>query len=181
MKKYITIIASFIVLFASNSLSAQSAANELVSRLANAIRSHNSLEVSFTYQTIGDTKQSDEIKEGHAYFQGESYKILLADQHTISNGTTKWSYLVDDEEVMVGNVTDDDNPFKILDELERNSSGFTPTVDAKGNLKKLEIEMDEGVKMILNITEMKFDQVYPDSFFTFDQKAYPHVDIIDMR
>ena len=45
----------------------------------------------------------------------------------------------------------------------------------------LEIEMDEGVKMILNITEMKFDQVYPDSFFTFDPKAYPHVDIIDMR
>ena len=35
--------------------------------------------------------------------------------------------------------------------------------------------------MVLNIIEMKFDQDYQKDFFTFDEKAYPEVDVIDMR
>ena len=35
--------------------------------------------------------------------------------------------------------------------------------------------------MILNIIEMKFDQDLKDNFFTFDEKAYPDVEVIDMR
>ena len=54
-------------------------------------------------------------------------------------------------------------------------------MDKKGNLKGLEVELDEGLKLILNITEMKFDQDYEDGFFTFDEKAYPDVEVIDMR
>ena len=105
----------------------------------------------------------------------------MEDQHTISDGKTSWHYIVEDKEVMVGSTTEDDNPYKILDDLERDSSGLNPIIDKKGNLKKIEVEIDEGIKMVLNITEMKFDQDYPKDFFTFDEKAYPDVDIIDMR
>ena len=38
-----------------------------------------------------------------------------------------------------------------------------------------------GSKLVLNIIEMKFDQDLKDNFFTFDEKAYPDVDVIDMR
>lgn len=175
MKKHIQIAVGIILLFASSAMFAQSNGN-VVKSLTQSLRSHKSMEVSFTYQT-----DNEEPKEGKAYIKDNAYKVILEDQQTISDGTTQWHYLVEDEEVMVGNATEDDSPFKILDEIDRDSSGLTPVLDQKGNLKGLEIEMEEGKKVVLVITEMKFDQDYPKDFFTFDTKAYPKVDVIDMR
>lgn len=167
------------MLMASNVLFAQS--DNTVKKLAQSIRSHKNMEVDFTYQTIGDPNEKEEAKTAKAYFQDNAYKIIMDDQHTISDGTTTWHYIVEDEEVMVGNAAKEDNPYSILDELERDSSSLTTALDEKGKLKRLEIEIDEGIKLILNINEMKFDNDYPEGFFRFDEKAYPNVDIIDMR
>jgi outer membrane lipoprotein-sorting protein len=176
MKKQISLVAVIVMMVVSSTLFAQSNKN-VISTLAKSIRSHKSIEVSFTYRA----SDMEEAKEGKAYFQDGSYKVIFDDQQTISDGKTLWHYLVEDEEVMVGNASDDDNPFKILDQLERDSSGITPTLDSKGNLKSVEIEVEEGSKITLNIVEMKFDQDYPEAFFTFDEKAYPNVEVIDMR
>ena len=180
MKKHIQIVAGILLLFASGMTFAQSNSNA-IRTLAQSLRSHKSLEVSFTYQTLSNASQPEEAKEGKAYFQDKAYKIIMDDQHTISDGTTQWHYIVEDEEVMVGNATKDDNPYQILDNLEKDSSGLNPVIDKKGNLKSLEVEIDEGVKLVMNITEMKFDQEFPEDFFRFDEKAYPNVEIIDMR
>ncbi|MBQ3709982.1 MAG: outer membrane lipoprotein carrier protein LolA [Bacteroidales bacterium] len=180
MKKHIPFIVGIILLMASSSLFAQSN-SDAIKKLAQTIRSHKNMEVKFTYQTISGASKPEEAKEGKAYFQDKAYKVILEDQHAISDGKTTWQYIIEDEEVMVGNATDDDNPFKILDNLERDDSGITADIDKKGNLKKLEIIVDEDAKLILNITEMKFDQQYSKGFFTFDKKAYPNVEIIDMR
>ena len=179
MKKHLQFIAVVLLMVASSTLFAQN--SDAVKTLAQSLRSHKSIEVTFTYQTLGDASKPEEAKEGKAYFQDKAYKIIMEDQHAISDGTTTWHYIVEDEEVMVGDATDDDNPYKILDKLEKDASGLNPVIDKKGNLKSLEVELDEGVKLILNIKEMKFDQDYKDGFFTFDQKAYPNVEVIDMR
>ena len=179
MKKHLQFIAVVLLMVASSTLFAQN--SDAVKTLAQSLRSHKSIEVTFTYQTLGDASKPEEAKEGKAYFQDKAYKIIMEDQHAISDGTTTWHYIVEDEEVMVGDATDDDNPYKILDKLEKDASGLNPVIDSKGNLKSLEVELDEGVKLILNIKEMKFDQDYKDGFFTFDQKAYPNVEVIDMR
>ena len=179
MKKIIQIIAVILLVVASSTLFAQN--NDAIKTLTQSLRSHKSIEASFTYQTINDANQPEEAKEGKAYFQDKAYKIIMEDQHTISNGTTTWHYIVEDEEVMVGDATDDDNPYEILDNLERDASGLNPVIDKKGNLKSIEVEIDEGVKLVINITEMNFDQEYQKDFFSFDTKAYPNVDIIDMR
>ena len=179
MKKSISKLAVILLVVASGTSFAQSSA--MLQSLTQSIRSHKSMEVSFSYQTISDASQPEDPKEGMAYFQDKAYKIIMEDQHSISNGKTTWHYIVEDEEVMVGNATDDDNPFKILADIERDDTGITAILDPQEQLKRLEIELDEGLKMILNITEMKFDKDYPKDFFSFDQKAYPNVDIIDMR
>ncbi len=182
MKKNTFFLASIVVfMLASCSLFAQNDGNT-VKKLTQTLRSHKSLEVSFTYQTIGDeSKQPEEPKQGKAYFQDQAYKLIMDDQQAICDGTTKWHYIIEDEEVMVGNATDDDNPYKILDNLERDRSSLHPVIDKKGNLKSLEVEIDEGVKMVLNIIDMRFDQDFPKDFFTFNEKAYPNVEVIDMR
>ena len=179
MKKHLQIVIGILILLATSSLYAQS--NNAIKKFTQSIRSHKNMEVSFTYQTIGDPNDTEEVKEGKAYIQDKAYKLIMEDQHAISNGKTTWHYIIEDKEVMVGDATDEDNPFTILDNLERDSSGITPTFDKKGDLKKLEVEIDEGVKIILNIIEMKFDQNLKDNFFTFDEKAYPDVEVIDMR
>lgn len=178
MKKHLPLLASILFLFASGNVFAQN--NNAVKSLVQSLRSHKNLEVSFTYQTTGDNK-SEEAKEGKAYFQDEAYKFVMEDQHAISDGKTTWHYIVEDEEVLVGDATDDDNPYKVLDNLERDHSGVNAVIDPKGNLKSLEIEIDEGIKLIVNINEMKYDQEFPKDFFTFDKKDYPNVEIIDMR
>lgn len=180
MKKQLSFIAIIILMAATFTSFAQSQ-NDAVRLLTQSLRSHKSMEVTFTYQTIGDPNLSEEAKPGSVYLQGDAYKFIMEDHHTISDGKTTWNYIIEDEEVMVGKASNDDSPYKILDDLERDSSGLTSILDKKGNLKGLEIEMDEGIKLILNIIEMKFDQDYPDGFFTFDEKAHPNVDIIDMR
>ena len=179
MKRQHLIMASLLLLLAPIISFAQN--NDPIKKLAQSLRSHKNLEVSFTYQTLGDANQKEEAKEGKAYFQDGAYKILMEDQHAISDGKTTWHYIVEDQEVMVGNAQDDDNPYQILENLERDASGLKPTFDPKGNLKKLEIEIDEGVRLVLNIKDMKFDQDFQKGLFTFDEKAYPDVDIIDMR
>ena len=180
MKKQFSFIAILLLMVGASTLFAQ-AGNNAVKTLTQSLRSHKNMEVRFTYQTIGDPNQSEEPKPGTFYLQGKAYKFLMEDHHAISDGKTTWDYIIEDEEVMVGNATDDNNPYHIIDDLDRDSSGLTPVFDKKGNLKGLEIELDEGIKMVLNFTEMKFDQDYPEDFFTFDEKAHPNVDIIDMR
>ena len=179
MKKHLQFIAVVLLMVASSTLFAQN--SDAVKTLALSLRSHKSIEVTFTYQTLGDASKPEEAKEGKAYFQDKAYKIIMEDQHAISDGTTTWHYIVEDEEVMVGDATDDDNPYKILDKLEKDASGLNPVIDSKGNIKSIEMEIDEGVKLVMNITKMKFDEDYPKDFFSFDSKAYPNAEIIDMR
>jgi outer membrane lipoprotein-sorting protein len=180
MKKQLTFIVAILFTIASGTLFAQNN-SDAIKKLAQSLRNHKNLEVTFTYQTISDAAKTEEPKQGKAYFQDNAYKLIMEDQQSISNGKTTWHYIVEDKEVMVGDAADDDTPYKILDNLERDSSGLNPVIDKKGNLKSLEVEIDEGVKMVLNIIEMKFDQDYQKDFFTFDEKAYPEVDVIDMR
>lgn len=139
--------------------------------------------------------------------QGEQYKVIMNEQQTISDGNVIWSYLVDDQEVMVSNIDLEDmnTPFKLISCLDQdytaklvntdkdhqslikltNPKGQFKTVTVliakDGTLKNAEITADDSSKLIIDVTEMKTNQVFDDSFFTFDAKAYPDVEIIDMR
>lgn len=206
MKRHFQIVAGILLLIASSTLSAQDRANEIIQQVTQSLNSHKNIELSFTYQSVYNGKQPDEeVKEGKAYFQGEAYKVLMDGVDNISDGTTKWAYLIDDDEVMVGNATDGDNPVKLLTELEKESTVRSKGNDANGNLlieyldkdgdpmgiilkfnkkgdfKGLEMSFGEEETLLLNVTDIKFDQDLKDDFFTFDQKAHPDVEIVDMR
>lgn len=204
MKKHLPIIASFLMLLATNIVAAQDAA-KLVNTLSQSIRNHKNLVVDFTCQPAG--APTTEAKEGKAYLQNEAYKIVMDDQETISDGKVIWSYLKDEEEAIVSNATEgkDDTPVQLLTKLDKdftaklkgndgkgntlvelsNPKGeyetITLIIDKKGNLKGFEVGVDQDNKMIFNIKEMQFDQELKEGFFTFDTKSHPNVDIIDMR
>ena len=202
------IIACLFLLFATQALTAQNNADMLIRLVVDQLKSHKNVEMVFTYQISPDGKNLGESEKGHAWLQGEAYKIEMANQQTISDGKTIWSYLIEDEEVMVSNATDgtDNTPLKLLTSLDESYVATLTGIDAQGlatielanpkgqykrvtlkiNTKKVELKnadiyMEDGSKLVVNVEEMKFDQELDDKFFTFDTKKHPKVDVIDMR
>ena len=202
------IIACLFLLFGAQTVTAQNNAETLIRLLVNQVKSHKNVEMQFTYQISPDEKTLIEGEKGKAWLQGEAFKIELADQQTISDGKTIWSYLIDEEEVMVSNATEgeDNTPLKLLTSLDKSYVATLTGIDAKGiatielanpkgqykrvtlkintakaEIKSTDIYMEDGSKVSVNVDVMKFDQELDDKFFTFDEKAHPNVDVIDMR
>ena len=201
------IIACLFLLFGAQTVTAQNNAETLIRLLVNQVKSHKNVEMQFTYQISPDEKTLIEGEKGKAWLQGEAFKIEMADQQTISDGKTLWSYLIDDEEVMVSNATEgeDNTPLKLLTSLDKNYIASLTGIDAQGmatielanpkgqykrvtlkinatkaEIKSADIYMEDGSKVSVNVDVMKIDQELDDKFFTFDEKAHPNVDVIDM-
>ena len=202
------IIACLVLLFATQAVTAQNNAEVIIRLMVDQVKSHKNMEMAFNYQISPDGKNYSDNEKGHAWLQGEAYKIEMADQQTISDGKTIWSYLVDDEEVMVSKASDgtDNTPLKLLTSLDESYVATLSGIDAQGiatielanpkgqykrvtlkintkktELKSADIYMEDGSKAVINVEEMKFDQKLDDIFFTFDTKKHPNVDVIDMR
>ena len=202
------IIACIAFLFAAQAVSAQNNAEAFIRLIINQLKSHKNVEMTFNYQISPDGKNLGETEKGHAWLQGEAYKVEMADQQTISNGTTIWTYFVDAEEVMVSNASEgvDNTPLKVLTSLDENYVASLTGIDANGiatvelanpagqykrvtlkiNTKKVELKgadvyFEDGNKFVITLEEMKYDQELDDKFFTFDTKKHPNVDVIDMR
>ena len=201
------ILACLFLLFATQAVTAQNNAEAIVRLLVDQMKSHKNVEMSYTYQ-VDLEGVTTEAQQGKAWLQGEAYKVEMVEQHIISDGKTIWTYLVDDEEVMVGNATDgtDNTPLKLLTTLDQSYVATLTQIDPKGNatielanpkgkyhrvtlranaskmsINSLDVYVDDGTKLIIIVDEMKFDQTLGDKFFTFDTKAHPKVDVIDMR
>jgi outer membrane lipoprotein-sorting protein len=202
------IIACIALVFAAQAVSAQSNAEKIIRVMVDQMRSHKNVEMAFNYQISPDGKTLGESEKGHAWLQGEAYKIEMTDQQTISDGKTIWSYLIDDEEVMVSNASEgtDNTPLKLLTSLDESYVATLSGIDAKGiatielanpkgqykrvtmkvdtkktELKSADIYLEDGNKFIIKVEEMKYDQKLDDKFFTFDEAKHPEVDVIDMR
>lgn len=201
------IIAGLVFLFMTQVVTAQNNAQALVHLMVDQMKSHKNVEMSFHYQ-FNTEDNTSEPQQGKAWLQGASYKVEMVEQHTISDGKTIWTYLIDEEEVMISNAEDgtDNTPFKLLTSLDQSYVASLAGIDSKGlatielanpkgqyrritlkanaskmEIKSLDVYMEDGTKLIISIDEMKFDQDLDDNFFTFDEKKHRNVDVIDMR
>ena len=207
MKKK-NLITCLLLLFAAQVVSAQNNADALIRVLVDQIKSHKNVEMAFSYQLSPDGKTLGDSEKGHAWLQGEAYKVEMAEQQTISDGQSIWTYLIDDEEVMISSATEgaDNTPLKLLTSLDKTYAATLAGIDAQGiasielanpngqykrvslkidtkktALKSMDVYMNDGSKLVITVEEMKFDQNLDDKFFTFDAKKHPKVDVIDMR
>ena len=208
MKK-VTAIIGIILTFMVGAAQAQTMASELVKNTIDKINKHKNVEFVFDYDMSNETIAVTESASGTAYMQGDAYKLEVEGQQIISDGKTMWTYLPDSEEVMVSNPSDDENiitPIKLLTTYDKdytmkyakssekgikvvemsNPKGEFSKVTLKINEAKLEIvsatiSNRNGDAFTIKIKKTVFDQNLEAKFFTFDEKAHPKVDIIDMR
>ncbi|MCQ2321042.1 MAG: outer membrane lipoprotein carrier protein LolA [Bacteroidales bacterium] len=208
MKK-VTAIIGIILTVMVGAAQAQTMANQLVKNTIDNINKHKNVEFVFDYDMSNETIAVTESASGTAYMQGEAYKMEIEGQQIISDGKTLWTYLIDDEEVMVSNPTDDDNiitPIKMLTTYDKdytikygksNEKGIkvVEMSNPKGEFSKVTLKINEakleivsatisnrsGDAFTIRIKKTVFDQDLDAKFFTFDEKAHPKVDVIDMR
>ena len=203
MKKLFLLILSSIV---SLNIIAQNA-GEFLNSVIEKNKSYNDVSIIFNYKIINKEADIYENMIGYASMKGDSYKLNVDGQEMISDGKILWTHLIDDEEVMISEVSEDTNvsPLAIIDSFTNNitvnfleNNAETKTVEIKENdgenfekiilttdkdfrIKKIHAYLGDGNELVYEITEFTTNQNLPDSMFTFDENLYPNVDVIDMR
>lgn len=190
----------------SLNIMAQSA-EDFLNKVIEKNKSYNDISIIFDYR-YGNSEDVSE-KKGYAYMKGEAYLLKIDGQEMISDGTTLWTYLIDEQEVMISEVSEDNNnsPLAIINSFSGNVNvSFEHCSNAdlthlfikekeettfksislyvkNEDLKIHEIDINnlDGSYLIYSIESFHTNQDLPDRMFTFDEKIHPDVEVIDMR
>lgn len=204
-------IVTTLFLMISGVIAAQNTAADLMKSAVDKMKSYTSIEATFDYSMINKEAGIHETQSGTGIMKGNAYKLLFPGQELISDGTTMWTYMPDNEEVMVSDAPQDGSSFSPLMMLTTydenysmkfvNNNGTkakTKTIEMTkkdNDLEKVVVVIDEteqqvskisvfdenGNEFVIDIKDMCFDKTYPDDYFIFNSKDYPNVEVIDMR
>lgn len=205
MKKYILLTIGILLGF---NIYAQTA-EEFLNSVIEKTKSYEDISIVFNYKMINKEAGINESMSGYGSMKVDKYLINVSGQELISDGKTLWTHLIDDEEVMISEVTEDSNssPIAIIDSFSENITvDFVKNNDAnittisvkekKGDtfdkiqisvnnkdlkIKNVHVFNPDGNEFIYEITNFTTNQNLPDSMFTFDETMHPNVEIIDMR
>lgn len=168
--------------------------------------------VSFSVTaTVLDCKKKETLRQSAQvlYCKGH-YRVTVADQEIICDGTTVWQWNKSAKEVVVNNMSNDDmnlfNPARLLASYDKNfrakyirtDDDGTAVVDLQPrsarSFHKIRLFMVEKSGLLRRMEVHKFDsgrEVYDisnfknagtsASQFTFDAAKHPGVEVIDMR
>lgn len=203
MKKCLLIIL-FSILYLSGS--AQSA-EDFLNKVIEKNKSYNDISINFEYSFHDIESGMSDITNSYAYMKGNSYIVKIDDQEMISDGKTLWTHFIDDQEVMISEVTEENNnsPLAIINSFTQDvnvsfdiSENDITTIlieeNDKATFEIMSISVDKDLKITeisiimldkniitYKIKSFKTNQDLPDSMFIFDEKIHPNVEIIDMR
>ena len=191
MKKTLLLIIGILL---SINLTAQTA-EEFFNNVIKKTKSYNDISIVFSYKIINKEANIYENMSGHASMKGDSYKLNVDGQEMISDGKILWTHLIEDKEVMISEVTEDNNtsPLAIINSFSKNvtvnyieNNAETKAIEIKGNdgesferiiltadkdlrIKKIHAYLSDGNEFVYEITEFTTNQNLPDSMFTFNE------------
>ena len=203
MKKCLLIILFSILCLNGQAQSAEDFLNKVIEKN----KSYNDISINFEYSFHDVESGISDITNSYAYMKGNSYIVKIDDQEMISDGKTLWTHFIDDQEVMISDVTEESNnsPLAIIDSFTQNvnvsfdiSENDITTIlieeKEKTTFEIMSISVDKDLKITeisiimldkniitYKIKSFKTNQDLPDSMFIFDEKIHPNVEVIDMR
>lgn len=101
---------------------AQNGGDDILDRLRERYESTDALRARFT-QTVGDASM-----EGTLILRGDAYRIEMADQTLVTDGTTSWVYSKPDRQVLVNDAIADETAFSPADFFTHYPDRFAVTV-----------------------------------------------------
>ena len=209
MKKK-SILISIVLCLMTGGIFAQTSAEQFVKQTVDKLKKHKNTAITFDYRIDGENAKSEESYKGKGYMQNDAYKLEIDEQQIISDGKTLWTYQENVQEVMISNADDNSDamlsPLHFLThysedyklrylpsgekgakcvEMTSPKAAFSKVVltidEKKQELKNMRVNDTNGNILIIDIKELTYDHNWPSSFFTFDAKTHPDVEVIDMR
>ena len=179
-------------------------ADAILKKTETALRAAKGLAVSYTYKADGESGR------GSIQMKGQKFVNKMSGQTVWFNGKTMWTLVKANEEVNVTTPTTAQiaamNPYGFLAVYKNGYTAKTTTHSSQSeyvvtltpkNKDKQNITLKINRKSFLptsvkvhhsmagdiaiSITSIKTNQKYSDSTFSFNSKAYPNYDVIDLR
>ncbi len=91
--------------------------NEILDRLTAKTEAYKTIRVEFAYKMENTDAGIDERTDGTLIIEGDKYRLNIAGQIVICDGTTVWTYIEDAEEVQINSVDESEEtitPGKLL-------------------------------------------------------------------
>lgn len=123
-------ISILLIITLTISLSAQNA-EKVLEDLSAKTNSFNNIKATFTYKMNNQEAGIDEVTNGTLMVSGEKYRLNIAGQEIISNGSTLWTYIPDSDEVQINDVSED--------------GGFSPSELLSSYNEEYEAKMQEDI------------------------------------
>lgn len=164
MKKGLLITMLFISVSAFAQNQSDKKSQDILKGLSNKYRSFKSLMANFTIEVENLKDKSTQNQKGTLWLKGQKYKLQIAGQEIISDGSTRWTYLKDANEVQIDNQKQNENaisPTTIFTMYEKGwKTKYAGEEKSKGgNLQVIELVPEEGnsrnvfkVRLLINKT-----------------------------
>ncbi|WP_421876158.1 LolA family protein [Marinoscillum sp.] len=208
MKKVIFAAATILIAFSSYS-QYDPEALAVLDAMSAKYKKIDAFEANFTQQMINESAGIDESIKGEISVKGDMYVLKVAGQEIYNNGVDVYSYSeelqevtvstfdAEEQEITLGNIYDlykegykyvlmstQSNGDRIV-ELDPESKDksyhkIRLVIDKNDDLKKFTVFERSGNKYVYDIKNFK-EVSLADSYFTFDTKKYPNVEVIDFR
>jgi len=82
-------------------------ADEILKEVTQQTKSYQSIKIAFTYTMDNPSAGIHESEPGTLLVKGDKYRLSIAGQIIISDGTTMWTYIEEANEVQVNDVEED--------------------------------------------------------------------------
>ncbi len=185
-------------------------ASALLDQVSAKAKTHKSIKVDFTYSMVNQKAKIREEKSGTLLISGDRYRMNVAGQTVISDGTTVWTYLKESNEVQINTLDNKDDAMtpsklltsynanykaKMLKGTDENTAVVELTPNAGKNFTKALLGIDKVKKQVKTFTlydksgnmftytikNYVTDTPVTPADFVFDSKKFPGVEVIDMR
>jgi outer membrane lipoprotein carrier protein len=120
MKKLLLVIIGIgfvYLLVAQDTDKGDKKSNEILDRLTSKTEAYKTIKAEFSYIMKNADAGIDEKTEGTLFVKGDKYRLLIAGQVVICDGSTTWTYIKDADEVQINSVDDSEEsitPNKLL-------------------------------------------------------------------
>ncbi len=182
----------------------------LLEEVSTKTKAYKSIKVDFTYTMENTKAKINETKSGTLLISGDKYKMSASGQTVICDGKTIWTYIQESNEVQINTLDNKDDaltPSKLLTSYNANykskmikstepgiesvelipntSKNFTKAIlgidKVKKQIRSFTLFDKSGNTFTYKIKTFLTDIPVTNGDFSFDEKKFPDVEVIDMR
>lgn len=186
-------------------------AKTILDDLSKTTKSYTTIKSEFSIQLNNKEGKATDTQTGTVYLKGDKYKLELKGQDIYSDGKTMWTHLKEPKEVQINNVEKNtkgitpQNIFTLYEngfnyKYEKEEKGqhvinlypknpdkekyhtIKLMVDkAKKQITSVKVMMKDGTSQVITVKSFTPNTEMKDAMFTWDKKAHPGVEEIDLR